>query len=162
MKYAAISIKCISFVLKLKCMDVANEIFNRSQLILGKKVMERLAAARVIVFGVGGVGSWCVESLIRTGLTHITIVDSDRVAASNINRQLMATTASVGEVKVDALKRRLLDINPDAEINAIRDIYCADTAAGFDLSQYDFVIDAIDFDGMFENLMNYVNDGIGF
>ena len=95
MKYAAISIKCISFVLKLKCMDVANEIFNRSQLILGKKVMERLAAARVIVFGVGGVGSWCVESLIRTGLTHITIVDSDRVAASNINRQLMATTASV-------------------------------------------------------------------
>ena len=125
-------------------MDVANEIFNRSQLILGKKVMERLAAARVIVFGVGGVGSWCVESLIRTGLTHITIVDSDRVAASNINRQLMATTASVGEVKVAALKRRLLDINPDAEINAIRDIYCADTAAGFDLSQYDFVIDAID------------------
>ena len=100
MKYAAISIKCISFVLKLKCMDVANEIFNRSQLILGKKVMERLAAARVIVFGVGGVGSWCVESLIRTGLTHITIVDSDRVAASNINRQLMATTASVGEVNV--------------------------------------------------------------
>ena len=125
-------------------MDVANEIFNRSQLILGKKVMERLAAARVIVFGVGGVGSWCVESLIRTGLTHITIVDSDRVAASNINRQLMATTASVGEVKVEALKRRLLDINPNAEITAIRDIYCADTAAGFDLSQYDFVIDAID------------------
>lgn len=106
--------------------------------------MAKLAEAKVIIFGVGGVGSWCAESLVRTGLAHLTIVDSDSVEESNLNRQLMATSSTVGLPKVTALKARLLDINPVAEIEAIEKRYNAETAAEFDLSKYDFVIDAID------------------
>ena len=80
------------------------EIFQRSELLLGAEAMSRLAEKRVIVFGVGGVGSWCAESLVRSGIKHLTIVDSDIVCTSNINRQLMATTETVGQVKVDVLK----------------------------------------------------------
>lgn len=123
---------------------MAYDIFNRSSLLLGEDVMKTLASIRVIVFGVGGVGSWCVESLVRTGVKHITIVDSDRVADSNVNRQLMATTKTIGAVKVDALKSRLLEINPEADVCAVRDIYCADTTSRFNLAEYDYVIDAID------------------
>lgn len=106
--------------------------------------MAKLAEAKVIIFGVGGVGSWCAESLVRTGLKHLTIVDSDLVEESNMNRQLMATSSTVGLPKVAALKARLVDINPEAVIEAIEKRYNAETAAEFDLSQYDFVIDAID------------------
>ncbi|MDE5554591.1 MAG: ThiF family adenylyltransferase, partial [Muribaculaceae bacterium] len=94
------------------------EIFSRASLLLGDDVMVRLAAARVIVFGVGGVGSWCAEGLVRSGLKHITIVDCDNVAVSNINRQLMATTETVGLPKVEALKAHLLTVSPAAEIDA--------------------------------------------
>ena len=83
---------------------------------MGDEAMERIAAAKVILFGVGGVGSWCAESLVRTGIRHLTIVDSDRVAVSNINRQLMATTETVGRVKVEALKERLEDAKIHTEI----------------------------------------------
>ena len=89
-------------------MGIEKGIFNRTQLLLGSEAMERIANARVIVFGVGGVGSWCAESLVRSGIRKITIVDSDRVCITNINRQLMATTKTVGQVKVEALKERLL------------------------------------------------------
>lgn len=106
--------------------------------------MQRLSEARVIIFGVGGVGSWCAESLIRSGVRHLTIVDSDRVCITNINRQLMANTATVGMVKVDALREHLLLINPNAEITAIQAIFCADTAGDFKLEDYDYVIDCID------------------
>lgn len=106
--------------------------------------MAKLAEAKVIVFGVGGVGSWCAESLVRTGLRYLTIVDSDAVEESNLNRQLMATSSTVGMPKVAALKARLVDINPEAVIEAIEKRYNAETAAEFDLSKYDFVIDAID------------------
>lgn len=106
--------------------------------------MAKLAEAKVIVFGVGGVGSWCAESLVRTGLRYLTIVDSDAVEESNLNRQLMATSSTVGLPKVAALKARLVDINPEAVIEAIEKRYNAETAAEFDLSKYDFVIDAID------------------
>lgn len=106
--------------------------------------MERLGEARVILFGIGGVGSWAAEALVRTGLTHITIVDSDRVAVSNINRQLPATVDTVGELKVDVLKRHLLTVNPDAQINAIARAYTPENKDEFHLEEYDYVIDAID------------------
>lgn len=125
-------------------MGLENAILNRTQLLLGNEAMERLATARVIIFGVGGVGSWCAESLVRSGVRNITIVDSDRVCITNINRQLMATTATIGQVKVEALKSRLLLINPDARIDARQQIFCADTADSFDLDSYDYIVDCID------------------
>ena len=120
------------------------EIFNRVERLVGQDAMQRLAMTRVIVFGVGGVGSWTVEALVRSGIGHVTIVDADTVAVSNINRQLPATTSTVGEVKVDVLRRRMLEINPDVDLTAIAGRYTADTADDFHLSDYDFVVDAID------------------
>ena len=120
------------------------QIFHRSRLLMGDAPLQRLHDIRVILFGVGGVGSWCAESLVRSGVKHLTIVDSDRVNISNVNRQLMATTETVGRVKVDALKERLLAINPEAEITAIQDIYNAENSESFRLNEYDVIIDAID------------------
>ena len=118
--------------------------FNRTRLLLGDDVMSRLEDIRVIIFGVGGVGSWCAEGLVRSGVGHLTIVDSDRVCITNVNRQMMATSSTVGMVKVEALKKRLLEINPDVEINPVQAIYSEETASMFDLDSYDYVIDAID------------------
>lgn len=120
------------------------QIFNRSELLFGEEGMRRLGEKRVIIFGVGGVGSWCAESLIRTGICHLTIVDSDKVNISNCNRQLMATTKTIDRVKVDALKERLLDINPDADITTLACLYTEETAEEFHLDQYDYIIDCID------------------
>lgn len=125
-------------------MGVENGIFNRLALLLGEEMMEGVQNKRVIIFGVGGVGSWCAESLVRSGISHLTIVDSDRVCITNVNRQLQATTKTVGLVKVEVLKERLLEINPQAEINAIQEIYSAETAPMFELETYDYIIDAID------------------
>ena len=119
-------------------------MLRRSERLLGTAAMARIASARVILFGVGGVGSWCAESLVRSGIRHLTLVDSDRICITNCNRQLMATSQTVGQVKVEALKERLLAINPAAEITALQMAYDATTAASFDLETYDFVIDAID------------------
>ena len=119
-------------------------IFRRNELLLGSETMERIAQKRVIIFGVGGVGSWCAESLVRSGISRLTIVDSDRVSVTNINRQLMATTKTVGQVKVDALKERLLSINPKAEITALQQVFSEETAERFQLDTYDYIIDAID------------------
>lgn len=121
-----------------------NESFSRLQLLVGRQQLERLASARVIIFGVGGVGSWCAEALVRSGICHLTIVDSDVVVPSNINRQLMATTATVGQPKVEVLAQRLRLINPEADIRAVVNRYNADTADSFCLGDYDYVIDAID------------------
>lgn len=121
-----------------------SEILSRSRLLFGDAGMERLASLRVIVFGVGGVGSWCAESLVRSGVGHIAIVDCDRVAASNINRQAMATTQTVGRVKVEVMRERLLAINPSADVVAIDRQYCEATADSFDLDAYDYIVDAID------------------
>ena len=118
--------------------------FNRTRLLLGDDMMVRLDETKVIIFGVGGVGSWCAEGLVRSGIGHLTIVDSDRVCITNVNRQMMATSKTIGMVKVEALKDRLLEINPDVEINAIQAIYSEETSSQFDLDQYDYVIDAID------------------
>ena len=125
-------------------MTIEQEIFCRSELLLGSEAMSRIAEKRVIVFGVGGVGSWCAESLVRSGIKHLTIVDSDSVCVSNINRQLMATTKTVGQVKVDVLQERLLTINPAAEITALHQFFTAETADSFQLETYDYIIDAID------------------
>jgi tRNA A37 threonylcarbamoyladenosine dehydratase len=119
-------------------------IFHRTELLLGTDVMNDIRAKRVIIFGVGGVGSWCAESLVRTGISHLTIVDSDRVSVSNVNRQLMATCSTVGRVKVDVLRERLQDINPSADIQAIQEIYSEETDALFHLEEYDYIIDCID------------------
>ena len=118
--------------------------FNRTRLLLGDDKMKTLDKTRVIIFGVGGVGSWCAEGLVRSGIGHLTIVDSDRVCITNVNRQMMATSRTVGMVKVEALKERLLDINPDVDIESVQAIYSAETASRFDLDSYDYVIDSID------------------
>ena len=110
-----------------------NEIFQRAELLLGSETMELMAQQRVIIFGVGGVGSWCAEALIRTGIRQLTIVDFDRVDITNVNRQLMATTQTIGQVKVEALKERLLSINPDADIIALQQVFTEETAADFHL-----------------------------
>lgn len=120
------------------------EIFDRAEMLLGTDAMERLRDTRVIVFGVGGVGSWCAEGLVRTGVGHITVVDPDCVVPSNVNRQLPATTLTIGRPKVEVMRERLLAINPEADVVARQERYCADTADSFPLEQYDYVIDAID------------------
>ena len=119
-------------------------IFGRTEQLLGSEALERISQKRVIIFGVGGVGSWCAESLIRTGIGHLTIVDADCVCTTNINRQLMATTLTVGRPKVEALRERLLTINPKADILALQKIFSLETAGEFHLDDYDYIIDAID------------------
>lgn len=118
--------------------------FDRTSLLVGEEAMSRIVSVNVIVFGIGGVGSWVAECLVRTGVTHITLVDSDSVSTTNINRQMPATSKTVGEIKTEAAKRRLLDINPDADVKTIDIFYDAETASGIDLSEYDYIVDAID------------------
>ena len=123
---------------------IEKEIFNRTSLLLGEETVDRIQRKRIIIFGVGGVGSWCAEGLVRSGIRNLTIVDSDVVNLSNVNRQLMATVDTVGQVKVEALRDRLLSINPAAEIATVHKVYSEETAPLFDLEQYDYVVDCID------------------
>ena len=120
------------------------QIFHRTRLLVGDQVLHCIGDLRVILFGVGGVGSWCAESLVRSGVRRLTLVDSDRVSITNVNRQMPATVPTVGRVKVEVVRERLLAINPDAEIRAVQDIYCAENAETFALDTYDVIIDAID------------------
>lgn len=125
-----------------------NDFFSRSEALLGTQAMNKLREKRVIIFGVGGVGSYCAEALIRTGLTHLTIVDDDVVQASNVNRQLEATRETIGHPKVEVLRERLLEINPDAEIIAIQERYVAEDEKISNLKSQiansNYIIDAID------------------
>ena len=125
-------------------MGIEKGLFNRTRLLVGDDMMELISRQRVIIFGVGGVGSWCAESLVRSGIGHLTIVDSDRVCMTNVNRQLQATSKTVGKVKVDVLRERLLEINPTCDVVALQKIYSEDTAPEFNLDDYDYVIDCID------------------
>ncbi len=118
--------------------------FQRTEQLIGTDNLLRLQAARVILFGVGGVGGWCAEALVRTGIQHLTIVDFDTIAESNLNRQVVATAANLGRPKVEEMRQRLLSINPAAEIIAINQKYDRTTAPAFNFSDYDYVIDAID------------------
>ena len=120
------------------------DIFNRARLLVGEEGMERIAARRVLILGIGGVGSWCAESLIRSGIVHLTLVDADCVNITNVNRQLMATTRTVGQPKVEVLKERLLEINPQADITPVQALFSEETASKFHLDDYDYIIDCID------------------
>lgn len=126
-------------------MDQVNkDFFGRTELLMGSEFMKRMAQVRVIVLGVGGVGSWCVESLVRSGVHHLTLVDNDVVCATNVNRQLMATSKTLGRPKVEVLKERLEEINPEVEVTALQQVYHKETSEQFHLEQYDYIIDAID------------------
>ena len=118
--------------------------FDRTIQALGQETFDHLQRVRVILFGAGGVGGWCAEALVRTGVKHLTIVDFDVVNPSNINRQVVATRDNIGAPKVKELQKRLLAINPDAEITTINQRYSAQTAEAFDFNSYDYVLDAID------------------
>ena len=118
--------------------------FSRTELLLGTNGMKRLSGARVAVFGIGGVGGHAAEALVRSGIGEIDLIDNDTVAVSNLNRQIFALTSTIGEYKVDAAKKRLLDINPDLKINTFRLFFTPETSSEIDFSKYDYVIDAID------------------
>ena len=117
---------------------------DRVSLLVGEDVLARLRSVRVLLFGVGGVGSWCAEGLVRSGVRHLTLVDADVISESNVGRQLMATPRTVGQVKVEALRERLLEIAPDARIETSQKIFTAETAGEFAMEEYDYILDAID------------------
>ena len=118
--------------------------FSRTQMLLGEQGMERLARAHVAVFGVGGVGSYAVEALARCGVGELTVVDDDVVSLTNVNRQLVATLRTVGRPKVEVARERILDVNPDCRVHALRLFYGPDTADALDMAAFDYVIDCID------------------
>lgn len=118
--------------------------FSRTELLLGKDAMEKLAASRVAVFGIGGVGGYTVEALARSGIGAIDIIDDDKVCLTNINRQIIATRKTIGKYKVDVAEERILDINPDAAVRKYKTFYMPDTADQFDFTEYDYIVDAID------------------
>ena len=119
-------------------------MFTRTIQLIGEDGFRALQEARVIVFGVGGVGGWCAETLLRTGIGHLTLVDFDVVDTTNLNRQVVATKENVGQSKVREMQKRLLSICPEADVQAVECQYNAETADAFDLAQYDIVVDAID------------------
>ncbi|MBE6836266.1 MAG: tRNA threonylcarbamoyladenosine dehydratase [Ruminococcaceae bacterium] len=118
--------------------------FQRTELLLGKEAMEKLASCRVAVFGVGGVGGYCAEALARSGIGTLDLIDSDKVSVTNLNRQIIALHSTVGLYKVDVAKERFEDINPNIKINAFKVFYSPETENDFDFSKYDYIVDAID------------------
>lgn len=118
--------------------------FSRTRLLIGEDGLEKLHRSRVAVFGIGGVGGYAVEALVRSGIGTLDLIDHDKVSLTNLNRQLHATRKTIGEYKVDAAARRAQEINPDSQINVYRTFFLPDTRDQFDFSQFDYVIDAID------------------
>lgn len=118
--------------------------FSRTELLFGKEAMDKLAHSRVAVFGIGGVGGYTVEALIRSGVGAIDLIDDDRICLTNINRQIFATRKTVGKYKVDAAEERISDINPDVSVTKYKTFYTPETAEQFDFSKYDYIVDAID------------------
>lgn len=118
--------------------------FSRTELLLGKDGIEKLASSRVAIFGIGGVGGYTVEALARSGIGTFDLIDDDKICITNINRQIYALRSTVGKYKVDVAKDRILDINPNAIVNTYKTFYTPETADEFDFSQYDYVVDAID------------------
>ena len=118
--------------------------FSRTQLLFGPEAMEKLRTSRVAVFGIGGVGGYAVEALVRSGIGELDLIDDDRVCLTNLNRQLHATRKTVGQYKVDVAAERVREINPDCRTHTFRTFFLPDTRDQFDFSQYDYVIDAID------------------
>lgn len=118
--------------------------FSRTELIFGKEAMDKLASSRVAVFGIGGVGGYTVEALIRSGVGAVDIIDDDKVCLTNINRQIYATRKTVGKYKVDVAAERIAEINPKAEVRTYKTFYTPETANQFNFSDYDYIVDAID------------------
>ncbi len=118
--------------------------FSRTELLLGEEALSKLKASRVAVFGVGGVGGYVCEALVRSGIGSFDLVDHDTVSLTNLNRQIIALHSTIGKYKVDVMKERMLDINPDVQVNAFRMFYLPETADQFDFSVYDYVVDAVD------------------
>lgn len=118
--------------------------FSRTALLLGDEALARLKKARIAVFGVGGVGGYAVEALARSGVGALDLIDNDTVAQSNINRQIIALNSTVGQYKADAAAKRVLDINPECDVRAVKVFYMPETADEFDFTRYDYIIDAID------------------
>ena len=125
-------------------MENTENRFSRTEALLGEEAMEKLKKARVAVFGIGGVGGHVVEALVRSGVGAMDIVDSDKVCLSNLNRQIIATESSIGKYKVDVMKERILDINPEAVVNVHKCFYLPESKDEFDFSQYSYVVDAVD------------------
>lgn len=120
------------------------DIFTRTKLLIGEHGLQKLKNSKVIIFGVGGVGSFCIEALARAGIGHIHVVDDDTVSITNINRQLIATTKTIGQDKVEIIKNRIKDINPETEVFTTKLFYTEETASKIDFSGYDYIVDAID------------------
>mgnify|MGYP001109414962 FL=1 len=118
--------------------------FSRTQLLLGTEAMEKLKRARVAVFGIGGVGGYVCEALVRSGVGAFDLVDDDKVCLTNLNRQIIATHKTVGKYKVDVMRERMLEINPDCDVRVHKCFYLPETAAEFNFSDYDYVVDAVD------------------
>lgn len=118
--------------------------FSRTENLLGTAAMEQLKNAHVAVFGVGGVGGYVAEALARSGIGNIDLIDNDVVSLTNLNRQIIALHSTIGRAKVEVMKERILDINPNAKVRAFQCFYLPDTRDQFDFSQYDYVIDAVD------------------
>lgn len=118
--------------------------FSRTQLLLGAEAIEKFKNSRVAVFGIGGVGGFVVEGLVRSGIRAFDLIDDDKVCLTNLNRQIIATRKTVGKYKVDVMKERILEINPDAKVTTHKCFYLPDTAEEFDFSAYDYVVDAVD------------------
>ncbi len=118
--------------------------FARTELLFGKKAMEKLAGSRVAVFGIGGVGGYTVEALVRSGIGEIDLIDSDTVGLTNLNRQIIALRSTVGKYKVDVMQERITDINPDTKVHVHKCFYLPETKDQFDFSKYDYVVDAVD------------------
>ena len=118
--------------------------FSRTELLIGKEALERLSKAHVAVFGIGGVGGYVVEALVRSGIGAYDLIDDDKVCLTNLNRQIIATRDTIGRHKVEVMRVRILSINPDAEVTTHRCFYLPENAQDFDFSSYDYVVDAVD------------------
>lgn len=118
--------------------------FSRTELIFGKEAMDKLASSRVAVFGIGGVGGYTVEALVRSGVGAVDLIDDDKVCLTNINRQIYATRKTVGKYKVDVAAERIAEINPETKVRVYKTFYTPETAEQFDFSDYDYIVDAID------------------
>lgn len=120
------------------------EKFLRTENLIGKENLQKLKNSHVAVFGIGGVGGYVTEALVRAGVGKIDIIDNDTVSESNINRQIIATTKTIGQLKVDVMKKRLLEINPEIQVKTFDILYLPETANIFDFSKYDYIVDAVD------------------
>jgi tRNA A37 threonylcarbamoyladenosine dehydratase len=118
--------------------------FSRTELLLGSGAMEKLRSSRIAIFGIGGVGGFVAEALARSGIFHLDLIDSDSVSLTNLNRQIIALHSTVGRPKVDVMRERILDINPEADVRTYQCFFLPETKDQFDFSQYDYVVDAVD------------------